>query len=176
MATAFTLAHPYGVAQIMSSYNWNQTYVNGKDINDWVGPPSTDGNTNSVTVNPDMTCGGGWICEHRWRQIYNMVRFRNVAQGTELNNWWDNGSNAIAFSRGNKGFIAINNEQYLPLAASISTGGLAPGLYCDVISGNKENGRCTGKVITVDMLGRVGVFISNTDPDPMIAIHVESKL
>jgi len=177
MATAFTLAHPYGVAQIMSSYNWNQTYnVDGKDVNDWVGPPNTGGNTNSVLVNPDMTCGGGWICEHRWRQIYNMVRFRNVAQGTGINNWWDNGNNGIAFSRGNKGFIAINNEQYLPLSASIPTGGLAPGLYCDVISGNKENGRCTGKVLSVDMMGRVGVFISNNDPDPMVAIHVDSKL
>ena len=32
-----------------------------------------------------------------------MVKFRNVA-GTELvRNWWDNGKNQIAFSRGSKG-------------------------------------------------------------------------
>lgn len=52
-----------------------------------------------------MTCGGGWVCEHRWRQIYNMVRFRNTAQFQPVQNWWDNGNNQIAFSRGNKGKV-----------------------------------------------------------------------
>ncbi len=53
-----------------------------QDKNDWIGPP-VDGNMNTlpVVVNPDDTCGNGWICEHRWRQIYNMVKFRNVAGG-----------------------------------------------------------------------------------------------
>jgi alpha-amylase len=50
-----------------------------------------------------MTCGGGWICEHRWRQIYNMARFRNVVASQLVQNWWDNDYNQIAFSRGNKG-------------------------------------------------------------------------
>lgn len=27
-----------------------------------------------------------------------------------MNDWWDNGNNQIAFCRGGKGFIAINNE------------------------------------------------------------------
>lgn len=27
-----------------------------------------------------------------------------------MNDWWDNGSNQIAFCRGDKGFLAINNE------------------------------------------------------------------
>jgi alpha-amylase len=43
------------------------------------------------------------MCEHRWRQIYNMVRFRNTAGFQTVQNWWDNGNNQIAFSRGNKG-------------------------------------------------------------------------
>ena len=29
-----------------------------------------------------------------------------------MNDWWDNGSNQIAFCRGGKGFIAINNDNY----------------------------------------------------------------
>jgi len=41
-----------------------------------------------------------------------MVRFRNVANDQALVGWWDNGSNQIAFSRGNKAFIAINNDNY----------------------------------------------------------------
>lgn len=27
-----------------------------------------------------------------------------------MNDWWDNGSNQIAFCRGDKGFLAINND------------------------------------------------------------------
>jgi hypothetical protein len=54
-------------------------------------------------LNSDLSCGGGWICEHRWRQIYNMVRFRNIAEFESVQNWWDNGNDQIAFSRGDKG-------------------------------------------------------------------------
>lgn len=39
-----------------------------------------------------------------------MVAFRNAVRDTRVENWWDNGLNQIAFSRGNKGFIAINAE------------------------------------------------------------------
>lgn len=40
-----------------------------KDTNDWVGPPNNNGVTKEVTINADTTCGNGWVCEHRWRQI-----------------------------------------------------------------------------------------------------------
>jgi len=35
----------------------------------------------SPTLNPSGTCGNGWVCEHHWRQIFNMVEFRNVVAG-----------------------------------------------------------------------------------------------
>lgn len=60
----------------------------------------------------DQSCGNGWICEHRWRQIYSMVAFRNQAGNSALSNWWDNGGNQIAFCRGNAGFVAFNNEYW----------------------------------------------------------------
>jgi alpha-amylase len=41
-----------------------------------------------------------------------MVAFRNIAAGTSLTNWWDNGSNQIAFCRGTQAFIAFNNENF----------------------------------------------------------------
>jgi hypothetical protein len=40
-----------------------------KDVNDWFGPPNNNGVIKEVTINPDSTCGNGWVCEHRWRQI-----------------------------------------------------------------------------------------------------------
>lgn len=102
MGIAFAMAHPYNeLLRILSGYDFKTSDQ---------GPPQ-DGNHNiiSPSFNEDNSCGNGWICEHRWRQIYNMVKFRNVVHGTELKNWWDNGDQQIAFCRGNKGFITINN-------------------------------------------------------------------
>jgi len=74
MATAFMMAWPYGVVRVMSSYDFP---LGSNDQ----GPPNSNGNINPVPINPDGTCGGGWICEHRWRQIFNMNIFRNVVAG-----------------------------------------------------------------------------------------------
>lgn len=54
--------------------------------------------------------------------------------------------------------------------------GMPAGTYCDVISGQKEGSRCTGKQITVGSDGRAHFVISNSDEDPFIAIHADSKL
>ncbi|MCL4169399.1 UNVERIFIED_CONTAM: hypothetical protein GTU68_056000, partial [Idotea baltica] len=48
MANAFMLAWPYGFTRVMSSYYWDQYYVNGVDQNDWVGPPH-DSNYNIIS-------------------------------------------------------------------------------------------------------------------------------
>ncbi|KAJ0012024.1 hypothetical protein NQD34_012999 [Periophthalmus magnuspinnatus] len=175
MAVGYMLAHPYGVTRVMSSYRWDRNFVNGKDQNYWVGPPSnSDGSTKPVTINADQTCGNGWVCEHRWRQIKNMVKFRNVVNGQPHSNWWDNQSNQVAFGRGNRGFIIFNNDDW-DLDVTLNTG-MPGGTYCDVISGQKENGRCTGKQIQVGGDGRAHFKISSRDEDPFVAIHAESKL
>ncbi|XP_071983403.1 pancreatic alpha-amylase-like [Engystomops pustulosus] len=175
MGIGFMLAHPYGFTRVMSSYRWPRYFVNGKDINDWVGPPSySDGSTKPVTINADSTCGNDWVCEHRWRQIKNMVIFRNVVDGQTLINWWDNGGNQIAFGRGSKGFIVFNNEDW-NMDVNLKTG-LPAGTYCDVISGQKEGTRCTGKQISVGIDGSARFQISNTAEDPFVAIHVNAKL
>lgn len=79
-----------------------------------VGPPHDDNyNILPVTVNPNLSCGNGWVCEHRWRSIYNMVKFRNIAKNSPVTDWFDGGESAphqIAFTRGNVAFIAINND------------------------------------------------------------------
>lgn len=102
-----------------------------------------------------------------------MARFKNIAGFEPVANWWDNGSNQIAFSRGNKAFLAINNEAYT-MDVTLQTG-LPAGNYCDIISGNKINNACTGKTITVGGDGRARFNIPNND-DPVAAIHIESKL
>jgi alpha-amylase len=103
-----------------------------------------------------------------------MAKFRNVAGNEPVKNWWDNKSNQIAFSRGKKAFLVINNDDY-PMEVSLKTG-LPSGFYCDIISGNKINTKCTGRKIFIDQNGNANISISNSDYDPFIAIHIESKL
>jgi len=43
------------------------------------GPPEHQRN-----VNADGSCGNGWVCEHRWRQIANMAAFAAAADGEIL--------------------------------------------------------------------------------------------
>ncbi|NXS77174.1 AMYP amylase, partial [Pandion haliaetus] len=175
MAVGFMLAHPYGFTRVMSSFRWPRSFVNGRDVNDWVGPPSnSDGSTKAVAINADTTCGNDWVCEHRWRQIKNMVIFRNVVDGQPFSNWWDNGSNQVAFGRGNRGFIVFNNDDW-NMNVNLPTG-LPAGTYCDVISGQKEDDKCTGREVHVSGDGMANFQISNDAEDPFVAIHVDAKL
>lgn len=167
MATAFMLAHPFGQTRVMSSFDFND----GDQ-----GPPADNGNLRSPEIRPDGTCGGGWVCEHRWRQIYNMVGFRNIAGTAPIQNWQDNGRNVISFSRGNKAFIAISQETNDVNQTFVT--GLPAGTYCDIISGSKVNGACTGTSITVGGDGRATFTIPSVTrvEDSVVAFHEQSKL
>lgn len=164
---------------------------------------STDGVRSSELKDKNFI----WIGEKKLLTIVlpqsflrNMVIFRNVVNGQPHSNWWDNQSNQVAFGRGNRGFIVINNDDwwgqttaYFPsllilcgqtrltgfncrnLDMTLNTG-MPGGSYCDVISGQKEGHRCTGKTITVGGDGRAHFSISNRDEDPFVAIHADSKL
>nr|AAW66432.1 Amyrel [Scaptodrosophila finitima] len=166
MATAFHLAFPYGISRVMSSF--------GFDDRDQAPPQDANEQIISPTFDADGACTNGWICEHRWRQIYNMVGFKNAVRGPDLNDWWDNGDNQIAFCRGNKGFAAFNNNLY-DLSETLQTC-LPSGVYCDVISGSKVNDSCTGKSVTVDGNGYAYINIGADEFDGVLAIHAEAKL
>jgi alpha-amylase len=167
MATAFHLAWTYGVPRVMSSFHFD-----GHDQ----GPPMDENeNIRTPIFNEDNSCGGGWVCEHRWRQIYNMIGFRNAVQGTNVEHWWDNGSNQIAFSRGNKGFIAFNGQFRVNMKMWLQTG-LPAGVYCDVISGSKINDTCTGKSVQVFDDGKAEIKIGSEEEDGVLAIHVNARL
>ena len=172
MATAYELAWPYGYPRLMSSYRWPRDINDeGVDVNDWMGPPSdADGNTNDARCFENQD----YICEHRWHQINGMVGFHNAVAWTEVENWWDNGYHAIAFSRGDKGFIFINNEEG-PITQEFGTG-LPDGEYCDVFTCDSNRPPCgdsTGACrppVTVSG-GRVYISLPN-DANPVFAIHV----
>jgi len=157
LATVFGLAWPYGTPNVMSSFDFGNT--------DQSPPAQGNGMVSAVS------CGNGWECEHRQRWAANMVGFHNAVAGTSAGNWWSDGSNQIAFSRGGNGFAAINKEGGT-LSRTFATG-LPAGSYCDVLHGDVTNGTCTGPVITVDSNGNASITVAGMDA---VAIHAGSKV
>ena len=159
LATVFMLAYPYGEPVVMSSYAFTDPDA---------GPPTADARgTTKATV-----CGqDGWVCEHRVPAVVGMVGFHNAVAGTGADLWWDDGSSAVAFARGDKGYVVVNNEAATLSGRSFQTH-LPAGTYCDVVHGTLENGRCTGPSVTVNA---DGWFTATVAPVDALAIHVAAR-
>ena len=167
LANVWMLAQPYGYPSILSSYAFARPAQND------MGPPSdASGNTNDVVCAASLETAtvGSWVCEHRDPYVLGMIRFRRVVGGADVNHWWDNGANAIAFSRGDRGFVVINHEGQ-PLTATLSTG-LAAGTYCDVLTGGLGSSGCAGSALIVTAGGTVQI---NLPANSAIAVDVASK-
>ncbi|MBK8211978.1 MAG: alpha-amylase family protein [Rhodospirillales bacterium] len=158
LANVFMLAWPYGYPVVMSSYEWpiNVQWSQDKfrDVNDWMGPPA-----NPQGMTNDVTCfSGGWVCEHRWDNIAEMVEFRNytgaVQDGWTVTNWWDNSADKIAFGRNGRGFVIINRAGPGITNQQFATG-MPPGQYCEVLHAdfNRINGTCSGTTVIVNAGG-----------------------
>lgn len=165
-AAVFMLAHPHGGnhPRVMSSYYFDDPSQ---------GPPH-DSEENIVSRGVDSLgqCTNGWVCEHRWGPIANMVKFRARTDGTLVRLFNNVAKDQISFCRGNKGFIAINNSDRL-LNATLNVC-LPNGHYCDVISGDEVNGRCTGKTVQVKS-GKAQIEVPNNN-EGVLAIHVGAKV
>jgi alpha-amylase len=162
LAQIFMLAWPYGYPQIMSSYVWSGPSD---------GPPSSAGQT-LPAIDPSGACAPGWVCEHRWPAVRGMVGFRNVTSPSfATSDFWTDGNNRIAFGRGSLGFVAINREPSERLEQVLRTS-LAPGAYCDVVTGERTEKGCTGSEILVR---EDGTIAASLDPLSAFAIHIESR-
>jgi alpha-amylase len=162
------LAQPYGYPSILSAY------VFGCPSQNSMGPPSDgSGWTVSVTCAASLESAvpGEWVCEHRDPSIRNMVGFRRVVAGAGITHWMDNGANFIAFSRGDRGFVAINRES--SAVAVTAASGMAPGTYCDRLTGGLVGAACAGTTVVVDSAGGVGLDLP---PMSAIAIDVTTKM
>lgn len=123
LANAFMLAYDYGTPRLLSDYKW--------DVNDNGAPGATA--TSVPDVDMDKACStndSDWNCEQRWTSTRGMIAFHNYVGDAEVTDWQDDGGDNIAFSRDDRGFIAINNgkkEKDVTYTTS-----LADGEYCDV--------------------------------------------
>jgi alpha-amylase len=158
LANVFMLAYPYGVPQVMSSYDFK---------NSDQGPPSDEqGHTDNIYVDGQPNCFKEWVCEHRRGAIAPMVQFHNQVADAPLMNWWSDGKNQIAFGRGDLGFVVINRDSEA-LNQTFQTG-LSPGFYCNVVAA----GECESEV-KVNWRGEATVTVEGMGA---IAIHKGSKI
>ncbi len=107
-----------------------------------------------------------------------MVAFRNATNGQGVDGFTTGTVNQIAFNRGTKGFVAINNE-FSAWNATLQT--LLPaGVYCNVTRGvlNAAKSDCTGEKITVAANGTVSLSIPANGGSlvPAVALHINQKV
>lgn len=161
IADEFMLAYGYGTPEVYSSF----TFATADDS-----PPSTASGHITNTV-----CGAAWTCLDRVRGIAHLVGWHDAVTGTPVAHWWDNGQNLISFSRGTRGWIAINNAT-APGTHTFTTG-LPAGRYCDVVNGTavRTAGHvsCSGPVVTVDARGRAAVTVPAKDS---VAFALDDRL
>ncbi len=101
-----------------------------------------------------------------------MVGFHNAVRGTDVGNWWDNGNDTIAFGRGNKGYLILNDEGSAVTGRRFQTS-LPAGTYCDVFHGDFTGGSCTGPTYTVDAAGWFQADVAAQDG---LALHADAKI
>jgi len=169
LANVWMLAQPYGYPSVMSSYAFDRTPAGIV-----AGPPSdANGNTTPVScaASLDAAAVGQWVCEHRDPYIRSMIAFRRVVAGAPVTRWWDDGANAIAFSRGDRGFVAINRNG-AALDATVATG-LPAGTYCDRLTGGRAGAGCAGARLTVDAAGTVRLTVG---ANAAVAVDATTRL
>jgi len=124
-------------------------------------PPNSNG---FVT---DTTCGSGWYCLNRDPAVVGMVAWHNAVGTASLANWQSPTSNVIGFSRGSKGFVAINNTG--GAYTGTFTTGLADGSYCNVITNCASNVTVSGgrATLTVPAKGAIAFHTGGgSNPNP----------
>lgn len=169
MAVAFMLAYPYGTVRLMSSYNFSEDNIDR-------GPP-TDENEKilPVTVNGTTECVNGWICEHRWKPIVEMINFRINVNGTSMTKRKIFDSDTVAFCREDRGFIVFTNSNFSSLAGKRIFVCVPKGKYCDVIMGYNENGNCLN-VVEVDNRRAILFKPGDDNNNGVVAFHIGSRI
>lgn len=169
LANVLMLASPYGLPVVYSGYGFPS--LDGNDVG-----PQQDGEGAVVDaacpdeVGPGMDVGTqAWVCQHRWPSVVPMVSFREAVGEAELTDWWEDGA-AIAFGRGERGFVVVNTSGE-PLTGTWSTS-LPAGDYCNVQSGSVADGACTGEVVPV---GEDGTFTATVPASGALAVHVDAR-
>ncbi|KFI65861.1 pullulanase [Bifidobacterium cuniculi] len=153
LANAFMLAYDYGTPRLISDY--------GFTASDDGAPGSTATEVPEVDFADECSSADGqWNCQQRWTPIRGMIAFHNYVHGTQVTDWQEHDDNVIAFSRGNKGFIAINNSTDDLKGLEFDTD-MPDGEYCDVYGTQDCSTTVTvkGGKVKVDVAAKSAVAI-----------------
>jgi alpha-amylase len=165
LANVLMLAWPYGAAQVHSGFRFTRSEQ----------PPPA---ASPFDANGKPLINQAWDFIHRWPEISNMVGFRAATSGQGVDNFTTGTRNQIAFSRGNKGFVAINND---PAAwTTTHATGLPPGTYCNVINGQLNTAKtgCSGDAVVVPANGVIKFTLGSVNGAtvPALALHANQKV
>ncbi|MBO0981208.1 carbohydrate binding domain-containing protein [Microbacterium sp. SD291] len=155
LAQIFTLAWNYGSPSIHSGYSFSDNNAG----------PITDAGGNVI----DPVKGqGNWTFKHAQNDIMNMVGFRNTTYGKPVTDKWTNGGSAIAFGRGDAGYVAINRGASLTRTFTTT---LPDGTYYNVIDAVRTGTTWSGPTVTVSG----GQFSATVGANDAIALHAGAK-
>jgi alpha-amylase len=160
LATAFMLAHPYGIPQLTSGYAFEST--------DAGAPARDDGRV------IDASCSGAgtepraryepgeWVCPQNWNLVRGMLAFRAAVGDAPLTDSAKFDARELrsvsGFGRGDLGFVAFNAGATSATATFLTS--LAPGRYTDAVS---------GALVEVDAEGG---FTAEVPGMGVVALHV----
>lgn len=157
IANEFMLAYGYGTPQVYAGFAFTNSYDS---------PPA---DANGFVTNTN--CANGWVCVDRDQGVVGMVGFHNYVGRAPVRHWYDDNTNLIAFSRGDRGFFSTNNATTAK-TLTVQTG-LRAGSYCDVIHGAHLHGSCTGPTVIVHNNGTATVTVGAKDS---VALTLASRV
>lgn len=123
LANVFLVTWPYGYPQVFSGYSF-RTYDEG---------PPVDGRGLTLPVlDENGDCRAPWNCEHRMPGMNALVQFRNETDSSFFaSKIWRDGDDRLAFSRGRRGFVALNRRNET-MSTFVPTD-LPDGSYCNIL-------------------------------------------
>ncbi len=160
LSYVFMLTWPYGYPKIFSGYDYNNF--------DQAPPHDSSGQTLPI-LDPSGQCRAPWLCEHRYPGFNQLIYFRNSTDDTFYASRVQNPSpGLLAFSRGNKGFVAINKTSN-QWSTQLDTD-LPDGIYCDLITQGQKS-ECPKQFnvyrghVTVEVAPNSAIILLNENPN-----------
>ncbi|CAJ1418441.1 unnamed protein product [Effrenium voratum] len=183
LAQLFMLAWPYGDAvRLMSSYAFDDFEQGppGVQNGSWRDKPlsplapvrrcRSTPSTSPVTELYEQDKSHPWVCEHRWKGIPGLVRFRRLLGPAKVHTWSDKKGHA-AFSANGTAFVALNRGFNWVTRMGSTTAWLLRGMntslpegsYCNLALAEKPlperwDGACFGSApadVVIDAQGQV---------------------
>lgn len=172
LAYIYTLASTYGSPMMYSGYAFDNT--------DAAPALLPDGRVADVVCANDAGAplveyqNLQFACQHRWKAVEGMIAWRDAAGKQKITE--QKGDDGIfSLGRGSRAHLVLNTALY-EREAHVQTQ-LAPGEYCDLISGGRRaaaiKGKCLGATITVDSAGYLDATLASMGA---IAISKNARL